>query len=249
VSYRPREFWEGLLGRQFDLRGTGDPNASSAYNDACYALRREVLTRALAGAGVDPRGRRVLDVGCGTGFFTRYYLERGALVTGLDIAQISVETLRKRHPEARFLLADVSEQPLGERYDLVNAFDVLYHITDDARWERALAHLADAVAPGGLLLLTDTFREDQPMAAHNRMRSLARYAAILGARGFRLERPRATHVLLNQNLGFYNRFNRWLAGPLLAFDRWVLQHSADPRFVTASRLLVARREGEAPRGA
>ena len=245
MSYRPREFWEDRLNRQFDLRGTGEIGASTAYNDACYAMRREVLTRALAEAAFDPRGRRVLDVGCGTGFFTRYYLERGAALTGLDITQISVERLRARHPEARFLLADVSDQPLGERYDLVNAFDVLYHITDDARWARALGHLADAVLPGGLLLLTDTFDEGGPMAAHNRMRALARYAAILEPRGFTLERPRATHVLLNRQLAWpWRKLNRfgWWARLLLAFDRAALALGASPAQRT-SRLLVARRAG------
>ena len=86
MSYRPQEYWEKTLSEQFDLRGTGEPGLSLAYNRACYQLRREVLDRALAAAGLDPRGRRVLDVGCGTGFWTAYYTGRGADYTGLDIA-------------------------------------------------------------------------------------------------------------------------------------------------------------------
>src|SRR5262249_22733084 len=155
VSYQPREYWDKTLSEKFDLRGTGEPGLSLGYNRACYELRREVLTRALARAGIDPRGRTVLDVGCGTGFFTAYYLARGARVAVLDIAPTSIERLRARHPDARFLLADVSEAPPEGSFDVVNVFDVLYHITDDARWERALRHLARAVAPGGALLVTD----------------------------------------------------------------------------------------------
>ena len=98
MSYTPKEFWDQRLAEQFDLRGTGETGLSLAFNRACYALRREVLGRALRQAGVDPRGRDVLDVGCGTGFFTAYYLERGARVTGVDIAPISVERLRARFP-------------------------------------------------------------------------------------------------------------------------------------------------------
>ena len=157
MSYRPREFWDRRLAEHFDLRGTGQPGLSAAYNQACYALRREVLQRALSAERFDPRGKQVLDVGCGTGFFTAFYLDHGAQVTGIDIAPTSIERLRARHPEARFELVDVSEASLDRRYDLVNAFDVLYHITDEARWERAVRTLADAVSPRGLLLLTDTF--------------------------------------------------------------------------------------------
>jgi len=146
VSYQPREFWNDRLSRDFDERGTGETGMSLEYNQACYALRRDVLTRALAEDHIDPAARRVLDVGCGTGFFTAYYLERGAQVTGLDIAPASIERLRQRHPEARFVLSDVSEAPLDEPYDLVNAMDVLYHITDEARWESAVTNLAHGMA-------------------------------------------------------------------------------------------------------
>ncbi len=237
-EYRPREFWDQRLREQFDLRGTGETGLSLAYNRACYALRRDVLDAALAAEALDPRGRRVLDVGCGTGFFTAYYLARGAEVTGLDIAPTSVERLQARHPEARFRLGDVSETPLDGTFDLVNAFDVLYHVTDDLRWEAAVRHLAAAVAPGGALLVTDTFSE-LPLAEHNTMRPLARYRVLLEGAGLTLRRPRPTHVLLNSELGLLRALNR-APGLLLALDRALLALGAG-RGPRINKLLVARR--------
>ncbi len=241
MSYQPRDFWERRLSEHFDLRGTGETGLSLGYNRACYALRRRVLTRALAEARMDPAGRAVLDVGCGTGFFTAYYLSRGARVTGLDIAPTSIERLRARHPEARFLLADVSEARLEERYDIVNAFDVLYHVTDDARWEAAVRHLARAVAPAGLLLVTDTFAVLGEVQAHNRMRPLARYRELLEGEGLSCGRLYPTHVLLNRELGTLRFLNR-APGLLLALDRVLLAlgFGHDP---AVSKLLVAQRRG------
>jgi len=240
-GYQPRDFWERRLSEHFDLRGTGETGLSLAYNRACYALRRSVLARALKEQGFDPRGRSVLDVGCGSGFFTAWYLERGARVTGVDIAPTSVERLRARYPGSRFILSDVSEVALDQRYDLVNAFDVLYHIVDDARWERALVHLAHAVAPGGVLLVTDVFpAAERPQAAHNRMRPLARYEAVLQPRGLARAALHPTHVLLNRELGRWRFLNRlpWL---LLAADRMLLGLGAGHDDEAVNQLLVLRR--------
>jgi len=238
VNYQPREFWNRRLSEQFDLRGTGETERSLRYNLACYALRARVLTRALGEAGMDPRGREVLDVGCGTGFFTAYYLRRGAQVTGLDIAPTSIERLRARHPESTFVLSDVSEAALDRTFDVVNAFDVLYHITDERRWETAVRHLAAAVAPGGVLLVTDTF-EPLAGAEHNVMRPLARYRELLGAAGLVPGALYPTHVLLNRPLGPVRFLNRI---PLLLYgcDRLLLAlgFGSGP---LVNKLLVARR--------
>ena len=239
VSDDARDFWERRLARQFDLRGTGETELSLAYNRACYQLRREVLTRALRDLGFDPRGKRVLDVGCGTGFFTAYYLERGAHVTGIDIAPVSIETLSARHPDARFILADAGERPVEGRYDLVNAFDVLYHILDDSRWEAAVTHLAATVEPGGLFLASDTFSTLERLAEHNRMRPLARYRAVLNAAGLQLAGLHPTHVLLNRDLGELRFLNR-VPALLLAADRVLLPLGLG-RDAHANKLLVARR--------
>lgn len=241
MSYTPREFWDRRLAEQFDLRGTGETGLSLAYNRACYELRLEVLERALRAAAVDPRDRRVLDVGCGTGFFTAWYLGRGAQVTGVDIAPTSVERLRARFPAARFVLADVSEAALEGSFDVVNAFDVLYHIVDDGRWEAAVRRLGEAVTPGGTLLVTDTFARLGAIAEHNRMRPLAEYRRVLEPLGFEFVRVWPTHVLLNRELGplrFLNRAPRLL----LALDRLLLALGlgTDDK---VSKLLVAKRRG------
>ncbi len=240
MTYRPREFWEQRLNDQFDLRGTGETSMSAAYNDACYALRREVLGRALADARTDVRGRTVLDIGCGTGFWTEYYVSRGAVYTGVDIAETSVQRLRERFPAATFLHADVSEADLPGTYDIVNVFDVLYHITDDTRFDAALRRLAGAVKPGGLLLLTDLFSDAPGLAEHNKMRSLVRYRAVLDAVvNFDYAPLRPTHVLLNSSLGFWRFLNR-APGLLLALDRMLLGAGAG-QDDHHNRLLVARR--------
>ncbi len=241
MSYRPREFWERRLAEQFDLRGTGETGLSLAYNRACYELRAGVLTQALQAAGVTLAGASVLDVGCGTGFFTAYYLARGARVTGVDIASTSVERLRARYPQATFVLADVSEAALEGRFDLVNAFDVLYHIVDDARWEAAVRRLGEALKPGGRLLVTDTFVPFPAASTHNRMRAMAEYRRVLEPLGFVFERTWRTHVLLNRDLGAWRFLNR-APGLLLAVDRTLLALGLGRTRFT-NELLVARRVG------
>lgn len=238
MTYEPRAFWEQRLREQFDLRGTGETGLSLAYNQACYSLRRWVLDRALADAHVDPAGAAVLDIGSGTGFFVAYYLARGARVTGVDITTASVERLSQRHPEARFVLADVSDEVPTGPFEIVNAFDVLYHITDDARWERALQNLAREVAPGGLLLVSDVFDARGALAEHNVVRPLERYRGVLERAGLRIERCHPTHVLLNRELGRMRPLNRlpWL---LHAIDRAMLGFGWAPRRGT-NQLLVAR---------
>lgn len=241
MTYRPAEYWERTLAEQFDLRGTGEPGLSLAYNRACYQLRREVLDRALASVALDPRGKRVLDVGCGTGFWTAYYTGRGADYTGLDIAPTSIAKLQAAYPGSRFVLSDVSEAELSGAWDIVNVFDVLYHITDDAKFEAALTRLARAVAPGGALLVTDSFETPKILASHNKMRPLERYRSVLDASGVRFEYSplRPTHVLLNRPLGVWRFLNR-APGLLLALDRALLALGWVPEHDT-NRLLVARR--------
>jgi hypothetical protein len=160
----------------------------------------------------------------------------------VDIAATSIERLRARHPSATFVLADVSDAPVVWRFEIVNAFDVLYHITDDTRWERAVRHLAAAVEPRGTLLLTDTFSSVPGNASHNTVRPLARYRALLEGAGLAIGPIYPTHVLLNRELGPVRFMNRapWV---LYGVDRVLVARGLGVRDSRVSKLLVATRRG------
>jgi SAM-dependent methyltransferase len=64
-------------------------------------------------------GDRVLDVGCGPGTLTAAAAERGAHVTGVDLAAGMVAEARRRHPALTFIEADAEHLPFAD-----DAFDV-----------------------------------------------------------------------------------------------------------------------------
>ena len=92
----------------------------------------------------------------------------------------------------------------------MSCFDVLFHILDDAAWERALTNLADAVAPGGYFVFTEHFFAKDPdvQASHNRSRGRSIYETALIARGLAILDERPTHHLMNRELGALKFLNR-----------------------------------------
>jgi SAM-dependent methyltransferase len=240
-DYQPRSFWEERLGSHLDLSGTGEPGLSVDYNRACYRLREKVLERELRRAGVALTGARVLDVGSGVGFFVDFYLRRGARVTGVELTRVGAEYLERRFPGVKFLQGDVVDTEIGDGYAVVNAFDVLYHIVEDDRWEAAVTRLARALAPGGTLVFTDVVAPmRRELAAHNVMRDRHRYAEVLNREGVRILNESPTHYLLNRDLGAWRKINRF-PSLLYAVDS-LLMRLAAPSPEPANRLVVARRD-------
>ncbi len=67
------------------------------------------------------KGLNVLDAGCGTGWFTDYFVSQGALVTGLDVSPEMIERTKARVSSATVLQANLAE-PLkleSESFDLI----------------------------------------------------------------------------------------------------------------------------------
>ena len=93
--------------------------------------------------------RRLLDVGCGLGFFLARAAEAGWDVTGCEPSQFWAARAGARVGSERVLLGTARHHALdGERFDLVTAWDVLEHVFDPLP---LLERLRSLLAPGGRL--------------------------------------------------------------------------------------------------
>jgi SAM-dependent methyltransferase len=108
-------------------------------------------------------GKHVLHLQCATGEATAQLVERGALVTAVDLSAENIEVARERAPDVAYYQADVHELPLElhrGRFDLVfTGGDVLETIRDLDQW---LVGIVSALKPGGTLLLYDS----HPVSVH-----------------------------------------------------------------------------------
>ncbi len=101
------------------------------------------------------RGKRVLEVGCGSGFAVQLFAEAGAETSARDLTDWAVATTRARLDafglEADVATGDGEQLDLPEEsFDLVFSWGVIHHSSD---MDRALRELVRVLRPGGTLVL------------------------------------------------------------------------------------------------
>lgn len=189
MTYEPESYWQKRLSKDFSLGGVGFLGLGAQYNKWLYKAKIRALSKLLEKRQVNPSGKRILDIGVGTGFYIEYWKQRGAnFIVGLDITKKSVSALKIRYPNYKFIKADISskELPIEGRFDIITAFDVLFHIVEEDKFEQAIKNIKGLSHKQTQILVSDSFsKKPWPLGFHENHRTMARYKEVLANSGLK----------------------------------------------------------------
>jgi SAM-dependent methyltransferase len=205
-----REHYEGAWKTKSDA--ADDLSQISYSNPVEDAILYPVYRQMLADLRAKVTGGDVLDVGAGSGRWVRFFLEHfaPARLHGVDFAAASVDLLRKwfRPNQGRptlltFDQADITapDLDLGRRFDLINIANVLFHVPEQDKFERALANLARHVKPDGLIVTTEYLPRTSMRTEWMLVRDRYSFEQSVAKAGLRVVAVKAFAVFTNDPMG------------------------------------------------
>jgi 2-polyprenyl-3-methyl-5-hydroxy-6-metoxy-1,4-benzoquinol methylase len=187
-----------------------DESALTYSNPVEDAVLYPIYQQLLDDLKIAVNGGKVLDVGSGSGRWVRYFLARfkPAMLMGIDFTKASIDLLTRRYAAVSnvttaFRTVDLTEPnlELGQRFDLINVMNVLFHIPEPDRFSSAMKNLAQHLAPGGRIVTTEYMPRQSMRTNWMLVRSRYDFEAAAAAVGLRIVGIRASCVYSNDPMG------------------------------------------------
>jgi ubiquinone/menaquinone biosynthesis C-methylase UbiE len=126
------------------------------------AQNREAMIDALSACEIDLSSLRILDVGCGSGWWLRQLADLGASaekLTGTDLSATRLALARRKNPGIRWVETE-GDLPFPDRaFDLVMQILVFSSIPDAALRHRVAAEMNRVATKGARILWLDLERD------------------------------------------------------------------------------------------
>jgi SAM-dependent methyltransferase len=147
-----------------------------------------------------PEAQSFFEIGCGTGFVLAGIREKfpQMRLAGSEIFADGLAIAKARLPNVALYQMDARRIPFEREFDVVGAFDVLEHITED---QKVLVQMFNAAQPGGGLLVTVPqhpflWSASDDHAMHQRRYNRAELRRKVESAGFQIQRITSFNSLL-----------------------------------------------------
>ena len=100
-------------------------------------------------------GEKILDLGCGYGYYTEYFQSIGGIATGIDGSKAMIDIAKKNYPKCDFMVLDITKTLPFED----NSFDIIFCnqvLMDIENAESVFYECFRILKPGGILYYSIT---------------------------------------------------------------------------------------------
>lgn len=196
-------YWESRHIKTPGLRSGGHIGLAEEANEAFYVVRLAVLVRLLGTYHEPAAPLRLLDAGCGKGYFSDSLARMGHHVTGIDASAAAIEECRANR-FGTYRVERLEELSWSTPFDIVYSIDVLFHILDEEAWLASLRAIAKSVRVGGMLVVTDIVTSIAgPRSDYIVGREVVRYDGVLRDLGFMRAVPPLPYEFGDNPNGFF----------------------------------------------
>jgi ubiquinone/menaquinone biosynthesis C-methylase UbiE len=132
-----------------------------------WRRRVEMLTSSIS------KNKKVLEIGCGTGYFTKEIIKTGAQIIAIDISEdlLNIAKNEIKSENVEFKIENAYATTFSENtFDIIVGSSVLHHLDID----RAIAEIYRILKPGGSLFFTEPNMLNPQIAMQKNIPSLKR---------------------------------------------------------------------------
>lgn len=146
-------------------------------------------------------GKKILEVGCGTGNLLKLLTSTERELSGTDYSVEYLDKAKKKNPEMEFFQGDLTNinswQHRKNSYDAVVCSEVLEHLKDESI---ALKIISSVLKPNGVLIVTVPalqilYSDLDKKIGHYRRYTIEEIVQIVSSAGFKVEKKRYWNFL------------------------------------------------------
>lgn len=210
-----QEYWENRLKNNLhNLEGVGFTGLGNNYNQWMYRERKRIFKKQLKKLNINFKKASILEVGSGTGFYTKILQNLGAKnYIGSDITSAVVNKLSIEFDDFIFYKQDIGSDLINElsshKFDFIFAIDILFHITDDERYQQAFINISNLLSERGVFMFTENLPNDDFYRETFVVRSNEKLMNFLKKASLEVIDIVPMTIFLNNPLN-KNKFNEWV---------------------------------------
>lgn len=195
-----------------------------------YEERKRIFKREIVKLDLSLIKSPILEIASGTGFYTKILSILGAKnIVGSDITKAVVNKLSDEFPEFVFYKQDIGGVLIDElrdrKFKLITAIDMLFHITDDIRYQDAFFNVYHLLNEDGYFVFTENLPTFDKAGEIHAIRSKEKVFECLEKANFKVLKVLPMTYFLNAPVS-KNKFLLWV----FKFQTKILFRYNSPRY-------------------
>ena len=162
-DYDAERYWKDRFSKYgLSLKGSGNEGLSEKENKKRYLDLAEILTKIFTEESINFKSANILDIGCGTGFFTEMFYDlKAKKYIGIDITSVLFPRLREKYSEYVFLKMDITSDNIEGKYDLILMIDVIEHIVNESKLISAMENVKRSLNKEGVFIVAPLWKKNK----------------------------------------------------------------------------------------